>query len=284
MPTHTPCLLSGGDVVGTEGAATVTPGTEEKPPADDNLVSNLGLQIILYFNLWYFPFWWSCTVIMLHLKFWQLMGYFQMVQIAILVIVSLVELIRMYLGYMGNLQEKVPELAGFWLLTCLIQVPAVLYLCLYEKLLVLPVEKALNSIYLALFLGELMTGFLALREMASQLQSRFHLRQFDHLEERAHPGPSSLSDPSSPTPSPISQCDPLPSLTTFPSCLFKKSKISPFHLFPGTPHFPPPTHTHTLCARHHLCEALRCLCEECFERRYTNVILLLYIVVDEVSW
>ncbi|XP_042192940.1 transmembrane protein 17-like [Callorhinchus milii] len=162
---------------------------QRKPPADDNLVSNLGLQIILYFNLWYFPFWWSCTVIMLHLKFWQLMGYFQMVQIAILVIVSLVELIRMYLGYMGNLQEKVPELAGFWLLTCLIQVPAVLYLCLYEKLLVLPVEKALNSIYLALFLGELMTGFLALREMASQLQSRFHLRQFDHLEERAHPGP-----------------------------------------------------------------------------------------------
>ena len=33
------------------------------------------------------------------------------------------QVVRLYLGYLGNLGERVPELAGFWLLTILLQLP-----------------------------------------------------------------------------------------------------------------------------------------------------------------
>ena len=41
----------------------------------------------------------------------------------VLVATTIIEITRLYLGYLGNLTEKVPELAGFWLLTVLLQLP-----------------------------------------------------------------------------------------------------------------------------------------------------------------
>lgn len=35
---------------------------------DDEVVSSLPLQMSLYFNLWFFPVWWICEVVMLQLK------------------------------------------------------------------------------------------------------------------------------------------------------------------------------------------------------------------------
>lgn len=35
---------------------------------DDEVVSSLPLQMSLYFNLWFFPVWWICEVVMLQVK------------------------------------------------------------------------------------------------------------------------------------------------------------------------------------------------------------------------
>lgn len=37
-------------------------------PTDNEVVSSLPLQMSLYFNVYFFPFWWLSIVVMLHLK------------------------------------------------------------------------------------------------------------------------------------------------------------------------------------------------------------------------
>ncbi|XP_042199709.1 transmembrane protein 17-like [Callorhinchus milii] len=139
-------------------------------------------QIILYFKLYYFPFWWVCTIVMLHLTFWQLVGYFWTVEIALLVVMSLVVVIRMYLGDMTCRRR-----CQRWLVWLLVSV--VLYLHLSEK----PTEKGLKTVS-GLAAGVASGGFLTLREILCQLLSCFHLRQFDQQEEEV-PSTSSPYDP-----------------------------------------------------------------------------------------
>ncbi|KAM7172255.1 transmembrane protein 17 isoform 2-T2 [Macrochelys suwanniensis] len=74
---------------------------------DNEIVSSLPLQMSLYFNLYFFPFWWVSSVVMLQLKYPVLPDYYKFILVTVIVLVSLIETIRLYLGYMGNLQEKV---------------------------------------------------------------------------------------------------------------------------------------------------------------------------------
>ncbi|XP_065445815.1 transmembrane protein 17 isoform X3 [Chrysemys picta bellii] len=74
---------------------------------DNEIVSSLPLQMSLYFNLYFFPFWWVSSVVMLQLKYPVLPDYYKFILVTVIVLASLIEAIRLYLGYMGNLQEKV---------------------------------------------------------------------------------------------------------------------------------------------------------------------------------
>ena len=51
---------------------------------------------------------------------------YKFILVTLLVATTIIEITRLYLGYLGNLTEKVPELAGFWLLTVLLQFPMVI--------------------------------------------------------------------------------------------------------------------------------------------------------------
>ncbi|XP_006114132.1 transmembrane protein 17 isoform X4 [Pelodiscus sinensis] len=77
---------------------------------DNEIVASLPLQMSLYFNLYFFPFWWVSSVVMLQLKYPVLPDYYKFILVTVIVIVSLIEAIRLYLGYMGNLQEKQPHI------------------------------------------------------------------------------------------------------------------------------------------------------------------------------
>lgn len=72
-------------------------------------------------------------------------------------------------------------LAGFWLLT-LLQIPLTVYLLGNVDTLILPLERAINMV-LALFLvSQLVLGFRALQLMIQAQAVKFHLTQFDKLE------------------------------------------------------------------------------------------------------
>ncbi|KAM4618876.1 transmembrane protein 17B [Polymixia lowei] len=143
------------------------------------VVSCLHLQMSLFFNMWFFPLWWISEVVMLHLKYPALPDYYKFILVTVLVLMTLIEVIRLYLGYAGNLQEKVPELAGFWLLSVLLQFPLIVFQLFNEAILILPLERGVHIVLALFILTQALSGFVALRQMVRHTESQFHLRQFD---------------------------------------------------------------------------------------------------------
>uniref|UniRef100_A0A8C1R0U3 Zgc:112294 n=1 Tax=Cyprinus carpio TaxID=7962 RepID=A0A8C1R0U3_CYPCA len=114
--------------------------------------------------------------------FSYLPAYYQCLLVTGLVLISIFEVLRVYLGYVGNLKEKVPELAGFWLISFLFQLPIILFFITDEDTIILPLERAVHSLYLTFLLGELLASFLALRVMTRKLTQQFHMRQFGPVQ------------------------------------------------------------------------------------------------------
>ncbi|XP_054767625.2 transmembrane protein 17-like [Lytechinus pictus] len=148
----------------------------------NELVSSLPLQVSLYFNAFFFPIWVVTCVIMLQLKFAHLNQIYQFISITMYVVLTGVEIIRLYLGYLGNLQERVPELAGFWLLTLILQFPLVLYLLVDSRAMPFPIERAVHVIFILFLAFDIIAGFFALKRMTQHQVMKFHLQQFDDIE------------------------------------------------------------------------------------------------------
>lgn len=156
-------------------------GPEYSEDPDNEVNSSMALQMALYFNTYFFPLWWVGSILMLHMKYSFLPDYYKFIVITIIVLVTLIEAIRLYLGYMGNLQEKVPELAGFWLLSLLLQLPLILFLLLNESVTNLPLEKAMHIIFTLFLTFQVILAFYTLKKMVNHLAARFHLHDFDQL-------------------------------------------------------------------------------------------------------
>ncbi|KFQ15829.1 Transmembrane protein 17, partial [Leptosomus discolor] len=69
-------------------------------------LASLPLQMMLYFNVCYFPVWCLAEGMMLQLKYHLLPWHYQFLLVTVFLILSLTEGSRLYLGYVGNLQEK----------------------------------------------------------------------------------------------------------------------------------------------------------------------------------
>ncbi|KAG8597988.1 hypothetical protein GDO81_002450 [Engystomops pustulosus] len=151
------------------------------------VVSSLPLQMTLYFNVFFFPIWFISEVIMLELKYHLLPGYYQFLLVTAVTILTVIESLRLYLGYIGNLHEKVPELAGFLLLTLLIQMPLILFLLTDEKIIILPLEFVVHTIYIIFLKTELFVSFFVLKVMTRQLATQFYLQWTDDLESKVLP-------------------------------------------------------------------------------------------------
>ncbi|XP_011530996.1 transmembrane protein 17 isoform X3 [Homo sapiens] len=81
-------------------------GPESNEGPENEMVSSLALQMSLYFNTYYFPLWWVSSIMMLHMKYSILPDYYKFIVITVIILITLIEAIRLYLGYVGNLQEK----------------------------------------------------------------------------------------------------------------------------------------------------------------------------------
>ncbi|XP_042661230.1 transmembrane protein 17B-like isoform X2 [Tyto alba] len=132
------------------------------PPARE-VLSSLPLQMMLYFNVYYFPVWCLAEGMMLQLKYHLLPRHYQFLLVAAFLILTVGEGSRLYLGYMGNLQEKLPLL---------------LFLLTDSHITPLPLEMAVHSLFLAFLVAEIVAAFLALKTMTKQLAAQFYLRPF----------------------------------------------------------------------------------------------------------
>ncbi|KAG8146392.1 hypothetical protein E2320_012750 [Naja naja] len=135
--------------------------------------------MLLYFNVIFLPFWCLSEAIMLELKFSLLPLYYQCLLVAANVTIVGVESARLFLGYIGNLQEKVPELAGFLLLSFVIEMPVLLFILTDHQVIQMPLEMAVHSVLLCFLTLEIMAASFALKEMAKYLARQFYLMQFE---------------------------------------------------------------------------------------------------------
>jgi hypothetical protein len=107
----------------------------------------------------------------------------------------LFEIIRLYLGYVGNLCERVPELTGFWLLTMMVEIPLSTFLLVIAWFPIgisgttdprlaffIPMQFVLEVIHALFVYAEIGFGLFALRVLARYQISRFHYKQFDAYE------------------------------------------------------------------------------------------------------
>ena len=70
------------------------------------IVSDLPLQMSLFFNACYFPFWLIASATTTYIKYQYLNYLYKFILVTVLVAVILIEVARLYLGYLGNLTEK----------------------------------------------------------------------------------------------------------------------------------------------------------------------------------
>ena len=135
------------------------------------ILSNLPLQMSLFFNVFYFPLHLLLLFGAYLIKFPQLPDYYQVVSVIVIILFSLLEISRLYLGYRGNLGEQVPQLTGFCILTCL-QIICCLYLVLNLDMVVLPVEISISIPQIMFLLSQLVCVCWALRKMAKAQEKR----------------------------------------------------------------------------------------------------------------
>lgn len=73
----------------------------------NHIQSNLPLQMALYFNVGIFPLWFAIIIVNLDAKYYYLTDVYKVITIAVFIVISTLESLRLYLGYLGNLAGKV---------------------------------------------------------------------------------------------------------------------------------------------------------------------------------
>ena len=150
------------------------PGRPARPALGHQLVASLPLQMCLYFNLLFLPCWAAVLGVVFHTKLDRMDVLSRYIYVTVLCGALLMELVRLYVGYLGSLREAVPELAGFWLISLLLACPLHGLLLLNSGALRLAAELAVLGPQTALLLAELALGYVAVRRLTRHQVTKFH--------------------------------------------------------------------------------------------------------------
>lgn len=128
--------------------------------------SSLGLQMAIYFNSYLTPIWILCQTSSLNLKAKSLSPMHWFMASVSLVVLTAIDIPRLYLGYVGNVFDKVRHLLAFVLLSVLIQFPIHLFRSMSTifGVLVTPFELIMDSIMFSLLLIQIILSINALSQ------------------------------------------------------------------------------------------------------------------------
>ena len=148
------------------------------------------LQMTLYFSIPYglmyaglsqYLYAWKANI-------WEVPLVVAVVSPMIFTVWALLEPIRLLLGYIGNLRERVAWLGGFWVLTIFPQLAVHLYFLVgvagmgYFNF---PIETAMSAIYILLLLLQLGLGYTTIKRLISKAMADFHLQPIDEQMDDA---------------------------------------------------------------------------------------------------
>ena len=158
-------------------------GRPARPALGHELVASLPLQMCLYFNLLFLPCWAAVLAVVFHTKLDRMDFLSRYIYVTVAAGALLMELARLYVGYMGNLREDVPDLAGFWLITLLLACPLHGILLFNSGALRLAPELAVVGPQAVFVVTELALGYVAVRRLAQHQVRKFHAANAAREEE-----------------------------------------------------------------------------------------------------
>ncbi|KAF7253071.1 hypothetical protein EG68_08374 [Paragonimus skrjabini miyazakii] len=145
-------------------------------------VTNLPLQMLIYFNSFYAPFWIVGTIICLVYEMDHLNYVYRVINIAIFSLYAALEGPRLYLAFSGNLMELVPELVGSWLITLLIELPIIVFLLFNTQMIISPFERSIHIVEFTFVISETILGFFVIKLMVRHQALKFHI----HLQTKKY--------------------------------------------------------------------------------------------------
>mmetsp|Transcript_19780 Transcript_19780/g.32501 ORF Transcript_19780/g.32501 Transcript_19780/m.32501 type:complete len:177 (+) Transcript_19780:402-932(+) len=135
------------------------------------------LQVCLHYNLVLSTVFFvlECYVISYKLGTYELEVFGQVLTPLTFSVWASSEGFRLWFGYTGNLQEKLPQLSVFMLLSLFPQLPCLIYL-LHLQELQLPFERAMSASLVVFVCFELLIGYMTIKSLVKkQTQSYFQL-------------------------------------------------------------------------------------------------------------
>jgi len=153
-------------------------------PTSREIASSYPLQVLLYFNLYYSIVWVVGEIAIFDWKVNQGLEdpTFTSIGIAVWVIT---ESFRLSFGWAGNLQEKVPQLTAFFMLTIVPQIAIMLYMIAASRN-VQAYEYTTCGIMLLFLIPEVFFSYYTTRTLVQIQTQRFYLQiTNDHTEENA---------------------------------------------------------------------------------------------------
>ena len=136
------------------------------------VASDVTLQMLLSNHVLFSAAWWVATVLSTFVKTNGAYQDFDDIRPMMLAIWTVFEPCRLYMGYAGNLQEKVPLLWGFVALSLVVSLPLAAYFWFGQEQ-VQPFDQALNTVTSALLVAECFAGVNGARKVLREQNLAF---------------------------------------------------------------------------------------------------------------
>eukprot|EP00054_Salpingoeca_dolichothecata_P010307 m.57783 g.57783 ORF g.57783 m.57783 type:complete len:158 (-) comp18926_c0_seq1:116-589(-) len=143
------------------------------------LLSSLPLQVLLYFHKYFFPFWLVGVAVVASCQDGQIFG--AAYRLVLYIVLCILEPVRLYLGYFGNLYETVSALMGSFLLGLMFEIPLTAVLLFDGE--AVPLEWALNLVLFLFLIGETFLSYQASTHVRLEQTTRYHLFYTDHSSQ-----------------------------------------------------------------------------------------------------
>mmetsp|Transcript_31749 Transcript_31749/g.90164 ORF Transcript_31749/g.90164 Transcript_31749/m.90164 type:complete len:170 (-) Transcript_31749:265-774(-) len=143
------------------------------------ICSSLLLQQLVYYNIWYSMAWFVTKCILIGSRYVYGLRIVDPDEVRTVMIVFFIpsEPIRLLSGFAGNLQENVPLLGFFMVLTIFPSCPICLYL-LFGQEWKTPIDTAIQIVMTAFLFLELAVGLYAIIRMIDSQRKQFYLHDF----------------------------------------------------------------------------------------------------------
>ena len=140
------------------------------------VASDVLLQMLLTFNVYFAPCFWVATVVATFVKTNGAKDDFDEIRPVMIGMYALFEPARLYAGYAGNLQEKVPMLIGFVALSLCVAAPLHVYFYAGQMRAV-AFDKALNLFAVLYIIVQALVATAACRKILSVQSLSFFMSE-----------------------------------------------------------------------------------------------------------